>query len=138
MFELVYPEAPQGNATRPVRMTPAPSLSALAPPDVSVALQRPLFTPTRSPPGAAPLSVGPQRLEDFRLAGSIRSERGTLAVLTLADGSTTTVRPGSTLLGWRVESIGAEGVRLRSGDATRLIPVSAGQAVSVAPIRAMP
>jgi hypothetical protein len=119
-------------------MAPAPSFNALPPPDVSAALQRPLFTPTRRPADAAASSAGPQRLEDFRLAGSIRSKGGTLAVLSLADGTTMTVRPGSTLLGWRVDSITAEGVRLRSGEATRLLTISGGQPAPAAPIRAMP
>jgi hypothetical protein len=138
LFELAGPQASQGSSARPVRMTPAPSFIPIAPPDASSALQRPLFTPTRRPAGAAGSGVGPQRLEDFKLAGSIRSKGGTLAVLSLADGTTTTVRPGSTVLGWSVDSITAEGVRLRSGEATRLLTVSGGQPAPAASIRSMP
>jgi hypothetical protein len=138
VFELVGPEAPSGTLSRLGRMGPAPSFSISDPPDASAALQRPLFTPTRRPIGAGTASAGPQRLEDFRLAGSIRSRAGTLAVLTLADGTMTTVRPGSTLLGWRVEAVTAEGVRLRSGDSTRLLTAAGGQAPAGAPLRAAP
>lgn len=138
LFELAGPAAPLETSLRPSRMAPAPALSVLTPPDPVAALQRPLFTPTRRPFGVGPVSAGPQRLEDFRLAGSIRSKAGTLAILTLADGTTTTVRPGSTLLGWRVDSVTAVGVRLRSGDSTRLLTAAGGQAQAAAPIRTFP
>lgn len=116
----------------------APTFVIPSPPDAAEALQRPLFTPTRRPLGAGEANAGPQRLEDFRLAGSIRSKAGTLAVLSLADGTTTTVRPGSMLLGWRVESVTGEGVRLRSGDSIRLLTAAGGQASPANPARAYP
>jgi hypothetical protein len=137
-FELVGPQTPSEASSRFGRMGPAPSFSVAAPPDASATLQRPLFTPTRRPFGPGAASAGPQRLEDFRLVGSIRSRAGTLAVLTLADGTMTTIRPGSTLLGWRVESVTAEGVRLRSGDSTRLLTAAGGQAPASVQVRASP
>lgn len=137
-FELAGGEAPSLASSRPGRMGPAPSFGVTSPPDAVAALQRPLFTPTRRPVGAGGASPGPQRIEDFRLAGSIRSRAGTFAVLTQTDGTTTTVRPGATLLGWRVESVTAEGVRFRSGDSTRLLTAAGGQPSAIAPLRTYP
>lgn len=138
VFELAGPEAPRETLSHAAHMPPAPSFSVLAPSDPAAALQRPLFTPTRRPLGAGAAMAGPQRLEDYRFAGSIRSKAGTLAVLTLADGTMTTVRPGSMLLGWRVDAVTTEGVRLRSGDSTRLLTAGGGQAPAAPLVRAFP
>ncbi len=90
--------------------------------------ERPLFTATRRP-AAAVVSDGPatpQVLDtSIQLAGVILSGGRRVALIQLEGvPRPVSVEVGNTVGGWKVESIGAEAVVLRSGETTREITLS--------------
>jgi hypothetical protein len=85
---------------------------------------RPLFTPNRQPPGAAPAAspvetspAARPNASRYALSAIIIVDNERIALLTdTATGSLNRVREGETVAGWRVESIQEDSAVLRNGD----------------------
>jgi type II secretory pathway component PulC len=70
---------------------------------------RPLFSPTRRPP----VVVGPGKLSEFKLTGTIMSAQGRYALLAQRSGpKIERIVQGQTFQGWLVKSIGSDHVIL--------------------------
>jgi general secretion pathway protein N len=99
--------------------------------DLSAALERPLFSRTRTPPpdGPAPTPVGPSRLE-ATLAGVLTTGAQKVAILFAAgSGRAERVREGDVFQGWEVTEIEDDAVVFeRNGETERLILDFTGEA----------
>jgi hypothetical protein len=116
--------------TIPARAPQGPQVTG----DAAEALGRPLFNPGRRLTDA-PGTAAPDRLEDYRLAGSVRTAHGAVALFTGPDGSARSVRLGGDLAGWRVQSIDAHGVRLTLGETQKVMTPAPGSAPPPALLR---
>ncbi len=131
IFRTTDPLTPTGDVSAEVEI-PAMPETGDAPELGTEAFTRPMFSRDRAPGGdkapAATVENGdPTQPSDsgdasedpsaFALKGIIIGERGARAALQPANAAEPTwVGAGDTVGGWKVESINAERVRLRSGD----------------------
>ena len=114
------------NATPPASR---PAVSAAAPRDHSAdwsatLLARPLFSPERRPPAAAPAGRA-VRGEPPRLAGIIISPSGRTAIFAPVGARPVAAREGDTVEGsWTVKQIASNKVRLTGPDSERVLTLS--------------
>ncbi len=116
-------------ALPPSRLPPPDqSLADLNPLAVTVTMlkavrERPLFTPSRRPPRAAPPPVTveatvlpPPAAPNVRLIGIVQDAERAAGLVSRGTGPTLTVRAGDPVDGWEVGEIGPEHMTLRLGD----------------------
>lgn len=111
-WEPAAAAAPEGDASnRP----PLPSLEAAPEPSIAAAVERPLFSPSRSQVMPdAPVETTPT-LAGFSLIGIAISPDERVAVLVPAGGGPMRLREGESYGGWAAVSIEADHVLFRQG-----------------------
>jgi hypothetical protein len=112
-----------GTAGRPGVMVERPV--ALVPVYPAI-LARPLFTPVRAPGGADAGAGGAgAQLSDFSVVGVALGGRFAAAFVRGAGGEVRTLRPGDSLLGWKVAAVRPDAVVLEVEGRKRELPVAA-------------
>lgn len=110
-----------GTARRPGAMV---ERSVALVPDYPAILARPLFTPVRALGGAEAGGAGAQ-LSDFTVVGVAVDRRFAAAFVRSAGGEVRTLRPGDSLLGWKVVAVRPDAVVLEVEGRQRELPVAA-------------
>jgi hypothetical protein len=143
---------PAAAASAAVPSTAAQPLTPPAPASFAALLERPLFSPTRRPPQAAPAPPPepaaqappepPQQPIDFSLAGVVISGASRVALVQmLADGHVVQVAEGDEVDGWKAVTIDAQRAVFRRGDSEQELaldyvkPVPPGQVPPPVPQR---
>ena len=106
---------------------PPPMTRAVAAPvwDASPILAHPLFTPGRGLAGAAGANQSASAtLSDYVLLGIVRVGARGEAILRGPGGETISLRPGETLLGWRLAAVDQSGIVLQQGAIKRGVAVA--------------
>lgn len=109
-----------------LRPAPIVDLPVAVVPDYAAILARPLFTPGRAPGGAgSDATAASAQLSDFTVVGVAVAPRFTAAFVRGPGGEVRTLRPGDSLLGWKVAGVRRDAVVLEVEGRKRELPVSA-------------
>ena len=106
--QLVLPRERTASPLLQTRPSSPPSV-VIAPTPLSPSIvQRPLFTPTRSPGGVGPSPESEPQFTDYTLVGVTRARGFASATLSGPGGRLVDLRPGQSLFGWRLEAVSAD------------------------------
>ena len=128
---------PRQHADTPVFQTrpSSPALVFVAPAPLSpVIVQRPLFTPTRSPGGGGVAPETEPQFTDYTLVGVTRARGFASATLSGPGGRLLDLRPGQTVFGWRLEAVSADSAIFALNGQQRRLTTSGSPAASPGPI----